>query len=89
MAAAILVTIGWREEDPRKVGKIKLNMTDRATAIYNLALGLYAIAVILTITATYFLGAVDNIYIYWLVVIALIQSSPLWIAIANAILWPQ
>jgi UDP-N-acetylmuramoyl-tripeptide--D-alanyl-D-alanine ligase len=89
LAATILVTIGWTEEDPRKVGKIKLNMTDRATAIYNLALGLYALKTIAVITLVYFLGAGDNIYIYWLVVIGLIQSSPLWIAIANAILWPS
>jgi UDP-N-acetylmuramoyl-tripeptide--D-alanyl-D-alanine ligase len=88
-AAAVLVSIGFKEEDPRKVGKIKLNMTDRATAIYNLALGLYAIATISVIAGTYALGAGERIYIYWLVTVALIQSSPLWIVIANAILWPQ
>jgi UDP-N-acetylmuramoyl-tripeptide--D-alanyl-D-alanine ligase len=88
-AAATLVFFGFQEEDPRKVGKIKLNMTDRATAIYNLALALYAIATILIISVTYALGAGDRIYIYWLVAIALIQSSPIWIVIANAILWPN
>jgi UDP-N-acetylmuramoyl-tripeptide--D-alanyl-D-alanine ligase len=89
LAAAALVFIGFQEEDPRKVGKIKLNMTDRATAIYNLALGLYAIATILIITGTYALGAGDSIYIYWLVAVGLIQSTPIWIAIANGILWPN
>jgi UDP-N-acetylmuramoyl-tripeptide--D-alanyl-D-alanine ligase len=89
MAAAILVFIGFKEEDPRQVGKIKLKMTDRATAIYNLALGLYAIAIILIISGTYFLGAGDSIYIYWLVALVLIQSAPIWLAIANAILWPN
>ncbi len=89
LASAAVVFVGFQEEDPRKVGKIKLNMTDRATAIYNLALGLYSIAVILTIIGTYALGAADNIYIYWLVVIGLIQSTPIWIAIANGILWPN
>ncbi len=89
LAAAALVFIGFQEEDPRKVGKIKLNMTDRATAIYNLALGLYAIATLLIITATYAVGAGDSIYIYWLVAVGLIQSSPIWIAIANGILWPN
>lgn len=88
-AAATLIFIGFKEEDPRIVGKIKLNMTDRATAIYNLALGLYATAIISIITGTYFLGAGDTIYIYWLVAIGLIQSSPIWIVIANAILWPN
>jgi UDP-N-acetylmuramoyl-tripeptide--D-alanyl-D-alanine ligase len=89
MAAAILVFIGFKEEDPRQVGKIKLKMTDRATAIYNLALGLYAIATILIISGTYFLGAGDSIYIYCLVALVLIQSAPIWIVIANAILWPN
>jgi UDP-N-acetylmuramoyl-tripeptide--D-alanyl-D-alanine ligase len=89
MTASVLVFIGFKEEDPRKVGKIKLNMTDRATAIYNLALALYAIATILIITGSYFLGAGDRIFIYWLVAVVLIQSSPIWIALANAILWPN
>ncbi len=89
VAAAVLVFVGFQEEDPRKVGKIKLKMTDRATAIYNLALGLYAIATILIIAVTYALGAGDSIYIYWLVTVGVIQSSPIWIAIANAILWPN
>jgi UDP-N-acetylmuramoyl-tripeptide--D-alanyl-D-alanine ligase len=88
-AAVFLVWIGFGEEDPRKVGKIKLNMTDRATAIYNLGLGLYAIATILVISGTYFLGAGESIYLYWLVAIGLIQSTPIWIVIANSILWPQ
>lgn len=89
LAAAVLVFIGFSEEDPRIVGKIKLNMTDRATAIYNLALGLYAIAVIVTIAGAYAIGAGDNIFWYWLLAIVLIQSSPTWIAIANGILWPN
>jgi UDP-N-acetylmuramoyl-tripeptide--D-alanyl-D-alanine ligase len=89
VAAAVLVFIGFQEEDPRKVGKIKLKMTDRATAIYNLALGLNAIATILIIAGTYAVGAGDSIYIYWLVAVGLIQSAPIWIVIANAILWPN
>lgn len=89
VATALLVLVGFKEEDPRIVGKIKLNMTDRATAIYNLAVVLYSIATILLISGTYALGAGESIYIYWLVTVGLIQSSPLWIAIANAILWPN
>lgn len=89
VAGTGLVFVGFSEEDPRKVGKIKLNMTDRATAIYNLALGLYFTAVVLKISGTYAFGAGDNIYWYWLVAAVLIQSSPLWIVLANAILWPS
>jgi UDP-N-acetylmuramoyl-tripeptide--D-alanyl-D-alanine ligase len=89
MCAAVLVFIGFREEDPRIVGKIKLNMTDRATAIYHLALALYSISVIFTISVAYAIGAGDDFYWYWLIAIILIQSSPIWIVIANAILWPN
>jgi UDP-N-acetylmuramoyl-tripeptide--D-alanyl-D-alanine ligase len=89
IAAAALVFVGFSEEDPRIVGKIKLNMTDRATAIYKLALGLYAIAVISIISGAYFLGLGDSIYWYWLIAVGLVQSSPIWIVIANAILWPN
>ena len=89
VAAIVLVSVGFQEEDPRKVGKIKLKMTDRATAIYKLALGSEAIATIFIIAGTYFLGAGESIYLYWLVAVVLIQSAPIWIAIANAILWPQ
>jgi UDP-N-acetylmuramoyl-tripeptide--D-alanyl-D-alanine ligase len=89
IAAAALVFVGFGEEDPRVVGKIKLNMTDRATAIYQLALGLYAIAVISIISGAYFLGLGESIYWYWLITVGLVQSSPIWIVIANSILWPN
>ncbi len=89
ITAVALILIGFGEEDPREVGKIKLKMTDRATAIYQLALGLYSIATIAIISGTYALGAGDNISIYWLVALVLIQSSPVWIVIANSILWPS
>jgi UDP-N-acetylmuramoyl-tripeptide--D-alanyl-D-alanine ligase len=42
----VLIAASWTEEDPRKVGKIKLNMTDRLTAIYQLSIGLYAAVVL-------------------------------------------
>lgn len=89
VATIAIISIGFQEEDPRKVGKIKLKMTDRATAIYNLALALHTIFVVIALRGAYALGAGDNIYIYWLIAVALIQSTPIWISIANAILWPN
>jgi UDP-N-acetylmuramoyl-tripeptide--D-alanyl-D-alanine ligase len=86
VAALILVTIAWREDDPRQVGKIKLKMTDRATAIYNLALGLYAAVTIFLMIGLYF-GTGDRISLYWIAAILLIQTSPLFLALANALLW--
>ncbi len=83
-----LIVVAWREDDPRKVGKIKLNMTDRLTAIYRLSIGLYALVVfgILGVVTALGLGAAP---ILWLLSLTLIQSTPFWIMLANALLWPQ
>jgi UDP-N-acetylmuramoyl-tripeptide--D-alanyl-D-alanine ligase len=88
IGAVVLVAAAWSEEDPRKVGKIKLNMTDRLTAIYRLSIGLYALVVfgILGTVTALGLGAAP---ILWLLSLTLIQSTPFWIMLANALLWPQ
>jgi UDP-N-acetylmuramoyl-tripeptide--D-alanyl-D-alanine ligase len=88
IGAVVLVAAAWTEEDPRKVGKIKLNMTDRLTAIYRLSIGLYALVVfgILGTVTALGLGAAP---ILWLLSLTLIQSTPFWIMLANALLWPQ
>ncbi len=82
-----LIAAAWTEDDPRKVGKIKLNMTDRLTAIYQLSIALYSIFIlgILTLIVGFGFGAAP---ILWLITLTLIQSTPLWIMLANAILWP-
>jgi UDP-N-acetylmuramoyl-tripeptide--D-alanyl-D-alanine ligase len=87
LGGILLIAAAWTEDDPRKVGKIKLNMTDRLTAIYQLSIALYATVVIgiLTLVVGFGFGAAP---ILWLVTITLIQSTPLWIMLANAILWP-
>lgn len=83
VGAIALVWLGFWEPDPRKVGLYKLEVTDRATKIYNLALGIYSIAFIFTTVSVYALGANDDIACYWLVVIVAIQSSPIWLFLAN------
>jgi UDP-N-acetylmuramoyl-tripeptide--D-alanyl-D-alanine ligase len=87
LAAVVLVAVAWREDDPRRVGKIKLNMTDRLTAIYRLSILLYAlkVGVAVGVTTLVFHGSSA---ILWLVAVALIQSTPVWIMVANALLWP-
>jgi UDP-N-acetylmuramoyl-tripeptide--D-alanyl-D-alanine ligase len=84
----VLIAASWTEEDPRKVGKIKLNMTDRLTAIYQLSIGLYAAVVvgILWLISSLGYGVAP---ILWLTSVTLIQSAPLWLMLANAILWPN
>jgi len=41
VAAVVLVVIAFREEDPCKVGKLTLKMTEQATWIYRTALVVY------------------------------------------------
>jgi UDP-N-acetylmuramoyl-tripeptide--D-alanyl-D-alanine ligase len=84
----ILVAASWTEEDPRKVGKIKLNMTDRLTAIYQLSIGIYALVVVGILGGITALGY-GAAPILWLASVTLIQSTPLWLMLANAILWPN
>jgi UDP-N-acetylmuramoyl-tripeptide--D-alanyl-D-alanine ligase len=88
VGAAVLVAVAWTEEDPRKVGKIKLNMTDRLTAIYRLSIFIYTLVVLGILGAITALGF-GAAPILWLVAITLIQSTPLGIMLANALLWPQ
>ncbi len=88
LGGILLVAAAWTEDDPRKVGKIKLNMTDRLTNIYRLSIAFYSLVVIgiLGLIVALGLGAAP---ILWLVTLTLIQSTPLWIMAANAILWPS
>jgi UDP-N-acetylmuramoyl-tripeptide--D-alanyl-D-alanine ligase len=88
LGGLVLVAAGWTEDDPRKVGKIKLNMTDRLTAIYQLSIGLYAAAVLGIFWLLVALGY-GVAPILWLAAVTLIQSTPLLIMLANAILWPN
>jgi UDP-N-acetylmuramoyl-tripeptide--D-alanyl-D-alanine ligase len=81
-----LVALGWSEADPRKIGKIRLNMTDRLTAIYRLSIALYAVVVIGIFGALFAFGY-GAAPVLWLASLTLIQSTPLWIMLANAILW--
>ncbi len=84
----VLVAASWTEDDPRKVGKIKLNMTDRLTAIYQLSIGLYAAVVVGILWLITALGY-GVAPILWLASVTLIQSAPVWLMLANAILWPN
>ena len=86
IGAIALIWLSLWENDPREGGSGRLKATAKATAIYNLALGLYSIAFPLVIICTYKLGAGRDLVCYWLVVIVAIQSSPIWIILASTIL---
>jgi UDP-N-acetylmuramoyl-tripeptide--D-alanyl-D-alanine ligase len=85
VAAIALFGLSWWEPDPRKVGYPILQPTKKATVIYNLALSLYSIAFVLSVIIVHQVSIDDDIAAYWLLVIVAIQSSPLWMIIANAI----
>ena len=86
IAAICLIWLGFWEDDPRKVGTPKLQATDRATAIYNLALALYSISFTILICCLYRFTHDDDLALYWMAVILAIQSSPIWLVIAKTIL---
>ena len=55
LAFIAFLTMSFFEEDPRKTGKIRLKMTERATRIYKIALGMFVVValVITTLAITY------------------------------------
>ena len=85
--AGCLIWLGFWEEDPRKVGKIKLEPTDRAIDIYNLTLTLYSIVFTLSMCGIYMFTEHEDLAPYWLTVIVGIQSSPIWLVIARTIIY--
>jgi UDP-N-acetylmuramoyl-tripeptide--D-alanyl-D-alanine ligase len=86
IGAICLIGLGFWEDDPRKVGTSKLQVTDRSTAMYNLSLALYSIIFMLLICCIYKFTHDDDLALYWLAVIVAIQSSPIWLIIAKTIL---
>jgi hypothetical protein len=83
-----LIWMSLAEDDPIETGSFKLQMTKQASGIYNIALALYSILVMAAFWTTYLLGADDDIACYWLVVIIVIQSSPIWLILSNS-LWKR
>jgi hypothetical protein len=83
-----LIWISLAERNPMETGSFKLQITKKAHGIYNIALGLYSILIVVAFWATYLLGADDDIACYWLVVIIAIQSSPIWLILSNS-LWKR
>jgi UDP-N-acetylmuramoyl-tripeptide--D-alanyl-D-alanine ligase len=83
MAAFIWLSV-W-EGDPRKVGYPVLLPTQRVVVTYGLAVSLYAISLVLSIATIDRIIANFSMSAYWLLVIIAIQSSPLWMFLANTI----
>lgn len=92
VAIIALVVIATREEDPRKSGKIKLNMTARAKRIFNLASALYVVTLALTSFLWYYFVSVQGtgmtILAFWVNQTLLIRFQPFFLVAANAMLQP-
>jgi UDP-N-acetylmuramoyl-tripeptide--D-alanyl-D-alanine ligase len=85
IASAALVWQGLREVDPRKAGHPILQPTRKARAVYNLSLNLYLLSFLFCSLIVYLISADRDMAAYWLIVIVAIQSSPLCMLLAAAI----
>lgn len=78
--AIALAALAMTEGDPRRQGKLRLNMTERATRIFRLSLALSSVALL---AAGLFAPSVP---ILWLTLIIIFQMIPLSLLAANALL---
>jgi hypothetical protein len=85
VAAAALIWQGLREVDPRKAGYPILQPTKKARAVYHLGLNLYLFFFLCCVGIVYLISADDDLAAYWLIVIVAIQSSPVCLLLADAI----
>jgi hypothetical protein len=84
-AAAVLIWLGSQEADPRIAGYPLLQPTPKARWIYHFGLNLYMIFFLACVGIVYRISADKDLAAYWLIVIIAIQSSPLWLMIANVL----
>lgn len=85
IGAAAMIWLSFNEVDPRIAGHPLLKPTKLARGIYHLALSLYSIAIVLCFFTIHRFSADDDPAAYWMIVIVAIQSSPMWLIFANAI----
>lgn len=80
----------FTEEDPRVSGKIKLNMTQRASKIAYVAFGLFALLVTVPMTLSCFSCCASSTPFDTLAIlsVALVQIPPALLVVANKLLWP-
>ncbi len=89
-AIAVMLVVFLLEGDPRKTGKIKLNMTQRASKIAWLAFGMYTLVALLSLSVMLFrcCESYNSLPLVGLVGLILVQSPPWLILLANRLLWP-
>lgn len=89
-ALCFLSIVLLTEEDPRVSGKIKLNMTQRASKIAYVAFGIFAALVCLPIALSCFscCASTTPFDTLALLSIVLVQTPPALLVVANKLLWP-
>jgi UDP-N-acetylmuramoyl-tripeptide--D-alanyl-D-alanine ligase len=85
VAAIALAALCFFETDPRRAGSIDRQISPRMNKIYLLAMLFNALFTICLIFGSYVVHIVVRVPWCWLAVIAIVQSSPLWIILANRI----
>ena len=82
--------VRWTEEDPRTSGKIKLNMTIRATKIAYVAFGLLALLVSVPIGMSCFSCCANSTPFdtFAFLSVIFVQTPPALLMVANSLLWP-
>ncbi|MCP4657577.1 MAG: UDP-N-acetylmuramoyl-tripeptide--D-alanyl-D-alanine ligase [bacterium] len=88
VAAFLLVAVAFRETDPRKEGKVRLNMTARATRIYRTAFTCHGVLLIAILLVVRVLPMTVASGWLWLFQVLLIQGIPVTIVVGNALLQP-
>ena len=87
VTAIAMAILCFLEPNPRKIGKLYREASPRMIKIYRLALVLYSLVTFAVILGPYAIFGINvRIFWYWLAVIVLIQSSPIWIVISNRII---
>jgi UDP-N-acetylmuramoyl-tripeptide--D-alanyl-D-alanine ligase len=85
VAAIALAALCFFEPDPRKSETFALEISSRSQKIYLLSMLFYSLFTIALIFSSYIVGVDVRVPWCWIAVIVIIQSSPLWVILANRI----
>jgi UDP-N-acetylmuramoyl-tripeptide--D-alanyl-D-alanine ligase len=85
IAAIAFTALCFFEPDPRRADTIERQISPRMNKIYWLAMLFYSLFTICLIFCSYAVHTIVRVPWCWLAVIIVIQSSPIWIILANRI----
>ena len=85
VAAIALAAVCFFEADPRRADSIDRQISARMNEIYWLAMLFYSLFTICLIFGSYAVHIIVRVPWCWLAVISIVQSSPIWIILANRI----